>query len=269
MWSQDSYPHLPDSRFQAVNIRLLGIPVRVHVMAYVTGGIFINRRAVGTRVPNWGCLDESRSTHSALSSHHLRLHPLSVGTVRTLPVVNPLWCHMDDLLYIDYQFQGLTSFKGEFSRWVGNGVLEEKKEKKRQREIVIQWKELVFFFSILVALQGLCNWEFVFHWNLKFKKKINSLTQFTLGFLNHNLPIRNPIWGLLSTFHRWGTGGRAGSKEKFMAAPGTRIYNSSPRPGLLFSLLHLIFSPLWSTKERTSVIYKYMWVFFHIWFIKQ
>lgn len=67
-----------------------------------------------------------------------------------------------------------------------------RKKKKRQREIIIQWKELIFFFSILVALQVLCNLEFVFHLTLKVKKKINSLTQPTLGFLIHlldNLPI--------------------------------------------------------------------------------
>ena len=79
---------------------------------------------------------------------------------------------MDDSLHIYSQFQGLTSFKGEFSRWVGNGILEEKKEKERQCEIVIQWKELIFFFSVLV-LKVLCNLEFVFHLTLELKK-INS-----------------------------------------------------------------------------------------------
>lgn len=56
---------------------------------------------------------------------------------------------------------------------VGNGVLEEKKEKSKKKksdEDVVRLKQLVFFFSILVALKVLYNLEFVFHLTLRLKK---------------------------------------------------------------------------------------------------
>ena len=58
---------------------------------------------------------------------------------------------------------------------VGNGVLEEKKEKskkkkKKTNEDVVRLKQLVFFFSTLVALKVLYNLEFVFHLTLRLKK---------------------------------------------------------------------------------------------------
>ena len=45
------------------------------------------------------------------------------------------------------------------------------KKKKKTNEDVVRLKQLVFFFSTLVALKVLYNLEFVFHLTLRLKKK--------------------------------------------------------------------------------------------------
>ena len=100
-----------------------------------------------------------------------------------------------------------------------------RKVKKKMDEDVVRLKQLVFFFFTLVALKVLCNLEFVFHLTLKIKKKTKNKKRSHWLSLHelYNLFIRNNIGGLLSTFHRWGTGSW---EVKSLWPSGARICNS-------------------------------------------
>lgn len=152
---------------------------------------------------------------------------------------------MDASLHIYSSFQSLTSFKVEFARRVGNGVLEEKKEgekKKKQRENVIRLKQLFSFFSILVVLKVLCNLEFMLHLTLRFER--NSFTALVYSGLPHPFALQpayekhNRRIAVLTSHVRNGR-----PRGKVYGSSGTRTCNSTFSPELfVFTTTCVIFS---------------------------
>lgn len=117
------------------------------------GGRGAGGRLVGIRVQIRDCSGESKCTSSALRGSLLSPSTFLLGIVMIFLVADQLRCDVDGSLHIYSKSQDLTSFKGEFARWVRNGVLGAKKKNNSVR-VTFNENDLPFSFSILVVLNA-------------------------------------------------------------------------------------------------------------------